>query len=456
MAIPILNHIDLRSVSELQNAILHKTTSASASDVEGKIIYDTGVNSIKFYDGSEWKTVGTAGGSVTSVAISGTDGIDVDSGSPITTSGTIVLGLSNIANDKLANSSITLTQGAGMAALGSVSLGGSLEVAVDGVLEDLDTLGAPTADGQIIVATGAGTFAYESGATLRSTINCDIAGTDNSTNVTLVTTSHDYLSIAGQAITLNEITTDDLAADAVTAAKLADNAVVTANIVDANVTTAKIADGDVTNAKLANSSLTIGDSTIALGGTDTSLTGLTDIDLTSGNKTIFDGVGSNVLTIGASGTTITIPGNLNVTGTTTTVDSTTIQITNSFTFEGSTADANETVLGVVDPTADRTINLPDASGTVALTSDLVANEKITKLLSGDGTTTTHTITHGFGTPIVSVQVLDYGDAGTGATYDVVLVEVQRNSDNAVDLIFASAPSATQDYLVLISKFPAAS
>ena len=48
MAIPILNHIDLRSVSELQNAILHKTTSASASDVEGKIIYDTGANSIKF------------------------------------------------------------------------------------------------------------------------------------------------------------------------------------------------------------------------------------------------------------------------------------------------------------------------------------------------------------------------------------------------------------------------
>jgi hypothetical protein len=87
-----------------------------------------------------------------------------------------------------------------MGTLGSVSLGGSITVAVDGVLEDLDALGAPTTDGQIIVATGAGTFAYESGATLRSTINCDIAGTDNSTNVTLVTTSHDYLSIAGQAI----------------------------------------------------------------------------------------------------------------------------------------------------------------------------------------------------------------------------------------------------------------
>ena len=35
-------------------------------------------------------------------------------------------------------------------------------------------------------------------------------------------------------------------------------------------------------------------------------------------------------------------------------------------FEGSTADDNETTLGVIDPTADRTINLPNASGTVFL------------------------------------------------------------------------------------------
>ena len=46
-------------------------------------------------------------GTVTSVAITGTDGIQVDSGSPITSSGTITLGLSGIANDKLANSSVS-------------------------------------------------------------------------------------------------------------------------------------------------------------------------------------------------------------------------------------------------------------------------------------------------------------------------------------------------------------
>jgi hypothetical protein len=39
-------------------------------------------------------------------------------------------------------------------------------------------------------------------------------------------------------------------------------------------------------------------------------------------------------------------------------------------FEGSTADIYETTLTVADPTADRTITLPNNTGTVALTSDL--------------------------------------------------------------------------------------
>lgn len=39
------------------------------------------------------------------------------------------------------------------------------------------------------------------------------------------------------------------------------------------------------------------------------------------------------------------------------------------TFEGATSDANETILTVVDPTADRTITLPDATGTVLLNTD---------------------------------------------------------------------------------------
>jgi hypothetical protein len=84
--------------------------------------------------------------------------------------------------------------------------------------------------------------------------------------------------------------------------------------------------GSIANAKLANSSITIGDSAVALGGSDTTLTGLTDLDMTSGSKTILDGVGSNTLTIGASGTTVNIAGNLTVSGTTTTLDTATLAV----------------------------------------------------------------------------------------------------------------------------------
>ena len=43
------------------------------------------------------------------------------------------------------------------------------------VLEDLDTLGAAASDGEFIVATGAGAFAYESGATVRTSLGLGTA-----------------------------------------------------------------------------------------------------------------------------------------------------------------------------------------------------------------------------------------------------------------------------------------
>ena len=63
--------------------------------------------------------------------------------------------------------------------------------------------------------------------------------------------------------------------------------------------------------------------------------------------------------------TARITGNLTVQGTTTTIDSATIAITDSFVFEGAVANDFETTLTVAEPTADRTITLPDATGTVA-------------------------------------------------------------------------------------------
>ena len=71
--------------------------------------------------------------------------------------------------------------------------------------------------------------------------------------------------------------------------------------------------------------------------------------------------------------------------------------TESIIFEGATADAYETTLAVTDPTADRTITLPNATGTVALTSDVSAHADLTAAHGATGavvgTTNTQTLTN---------------------------------------------------------------
>jgi|TARA_R110000744_G_scaffold158111_1_gene274068 hypothetical protein len=126
--------------------------------------------------------------------------------------------------------------------------------------------------------------------------------------------------------------------------------------------------GSIANSKLANSSITIGDSSIALGSTDTTLTGLTSINLTAGNKTIFDGVGANNLTIGAASTTLIIPGDLQILGTTTTSHVETVSTSNGVVFEGDTVDDSELILKAGTLNGDQTVTLTDLSGYVAIFS----------------------------------------------------------------------------------------
>ena len=97
-------------------------------------------------------------------------------------------------------------------------------------------------------------------------------------------------------------------------------------------------------------------------------------------------------------------------------------------FEGSTADDNETTLGVIDPTADRTINLPNESGTVFL-SDSTNNAVIT------GKTT---ITSGDVTAANDELLLSDADAGT-----LKRVTVNNLISSAGGLTAVSADSTPQ-------------
>ena len=80
----------------------------------------------------------------------------------------------------------------------------------------------------------------------------------------------------------------------------------------------------------------------------------------------------------ASGTSLTLTGDLTVQGTTTTIDSTTIAVKTAFVFEGATNNEFETTLTLVDPTADRTLTLPDATDTLVglATTDTLTNKTL--------------------------------------------------------------------------------
>ena len=90
---------------------------------------------------------------------------------------------------------------------------------------------------------------------------------------------------------------------------------------------------------------------------------------------IADPTADRVITLPDTSGTVALvdaSGNLTISGTltATTLNSTTINATTGIVFEGVTPNEFETTLTVTDPTADRVMTLPDASGTVALTSDI--------------------------------------------------------------------------------------
>jgi hypothetical protein len=141
---------------------------------------------------------------------------------------------------------------------------------LDGADSSITTLSLP--DNTTITTFGASLIDDADAASARTTLGVDVAGTDNSTNVTLVTTSYDYLSLSGQAITLGQIDISDdtnlVGGDglALTGDTLSVN--VDDSSIEINSDTLRVKASGVTNAMLANSSLSYGGVSVALGSSD--------------------------------------------------------------------------------------------------------------------------------------------------------------------------------------------
>jgi len=108
------------------------------------------------------------------------------------------------------------------------------------------------------------------------------------------------------------------------------------------------------------------DATLFHDGTNsflTNATGILKVSTETSGGAVLIGHTTSEVTIGDN---LTVAGNLTVQGTQVVVDTVTMNAANAIVFEGATADDHETTLTIVDPTADRTINLPNQSGTVPL------------------------------------------------------------------------------------------
>lgn len=388
MAIDFFSSIDLNK-NELQNAVITNATSDPSGGVEGQIYYNSNDNQLKVHDGSNFVNISgdisgvTAGNGLSGGGTTGGVTLTLDiSDSSLTTATSIaqadLLAFSDedASNDPTKNITFSNLEDT---IFGNVS--GNITIAAGGA--------ATIANGAVTNAMLSGSIAVTKLAANAITLSDGSQTSDLTLGDTLTITGTSPIGFAKESDDTFVITASDASTSAKGVAQFAsaDFSVSSGEVTikSGGVSNAQLA-GSIANSKLSNSAITIGGTSTSLGGTITALTALTDLDLTSGNKTIFDGVGSNTLTVGASGTTVVIPGNLTVTGDTIySNDTIRIVADNTLEFEGAagTSATHELKLTTGVLSGDRTVTLPDATGTVALTSDITGTNSGTN--TGDVT-----------------------------------------------------------------------
>ena len=206
---------------------------------------------------------------------------------------------------------------------------------------DLDAISAlAKTDGGIIVGNGSA-FVLESGATARTSLGLGTGDTPT------------FNGAAMGAAAITGVADPSNAQDAAT---------------KAYVDTASSTIASTVAGGTGSGSVTFGSDTLTIAGT------ANEIETSFSGTTLTIGIPTNPTLSGNA----TITGNLTVQGTTNSVNSTQVNVQNAFVFEGASADAHETTLSIEDPTADRTITLPNATGQLVLrdSTDTLTNKTI--------------------------------------------------------------------------------
>ena len=359
MAIPVLANLDLQNKGQIIKFRVENAAASGYSNMEaGALIYDSGT--LKYYNGStsQWVALGTGSGSGTVTQVDGGNGL---TGS-VTSSGSLAVGSGTGITVNANDVAITPAQ-TGITSIYNTALkvGRAYASATDHEMIDFAT------DGMIKLSVNGAEARWNGTAFIPGTDDARDLGSSTKQWRNLYidgTAEVDALSIDGTAVTSSATELNILDGVTSTTAEL--------NILDGVTSTAaelNILDG---KAFLDEDDMS-SDSATGIASQQSIkayVDGKTYDDVSVANlKTrLAGGFGSNAVTIGDSSDTVTIPGNLVVSGTQT-ISNETIQVVenNTIQFEGATADAYEIKLTAADATsADKTITLPDLSGHVAL------------------------------------------------------------------------------------------
>ena len=122
-------------------------------------------------------------------------------------------------------------------------------------------------------------------------------------------------------------------------------------------------------------------------------------------------------------------------------------------FEGATDDAYETILRVTDPTADRTITFPDASGTFILAD---ATQTLTNKTLTSPTINSPTISNVTATNLVLTDASIVFEGATADAYETTLTVVDPTADRTVTIpnetgtLITSASAATNAFSIALA------
>ena len=366
MAIPILNHLNVKgnltlNDYKLQDFVVDHSTTGDAGNTAGKLIYDSGT--LKYYDGSSWQSLGTSSGTMSSWVLEDGDGTEVSIGDAkeikFIEGGGLDINWSDTSTGSDADPyDLTFTLDiSGYSTVTPASGDKFLTLDSDGAAEQLTSV-----DALATLFAGSGLSA-SSGVLSVDTLNQDTTGTAAiATTVTVADESSDTtcfpLFVTAATGNLAPKSGSNLTFNS-------DSGLLTATAFAGNIT------GDVTGTA---SLVTVTDS-----NTSTAF----PVVFNDESNALLDDTGA--FTYNPNSGTLSVA-NLTVTGTQTVNNVEVIETSSGVVFEGSTADAYETTLDVVDPTADRAINLPNASGTVVLedntatlTNKTIAISQVTEL-----------------------------------------------------------------------------